>query len=116
MEIWIVYAVVLAFVVGQWGYNRVQLARGLAINFHKMRTAPWFSKFLEKRFKAYLVVLVFLVLQICLVWFCGYRILHIFGLWGVESGVVLSIITLFLTKDRVFYETALFVVTKRIEG
>ena len=108
----IVYAVVLVIAVVQWAFNRYQLARGLSLRFYTIRLHPQFNQQFEKKITNYISLLVGLFVQLVFVWFCGYRLLFDLGVFDLEAGIVLSVIMLFFTKDRFYYESAIFVVTR----
>ena len=108
----IVYAVVLVIAVVQWAFDRLQLARGLSSKFYAIRLHPQFNHQFEKKITNYISLLFGLFVQVIFVWFCGYRLLFDLGVFDLEAGIVLSVIMLFFTKDRFYYESAIFVVSR----
>lgn len=109
----IVYAVIVAFTLFQWGFNRYVLGfQGLSTEFCKIRIEPAFNGLFQKKLKSYIYIMAVLFIQGAFTWFCASRLLSGLGIFGFESGFVLTLLTIFFIKDRLYYETALFFVTR----
>lgn len=110
-----VYFIIFVLALIYWVYIRIELKRGLAAAFYQLRCTQYFNLTMERYLKSYICALVLIVLQMAFLWFIGYRLIESAGLWDWENALVLSVVISFLLKDRVYYDTAVFMLTKRID-
>lgn len=108
----VVYAVALIIALLQWGFNRFLLARGLSAEFYKIRMHDQFKYRFEQILTGYIAHMVGLLIQVMFIWFSAMRLLSAYGLFSLESAIVLSVISLFFLKDRFYYESAIFAVSR----
>lgn len=116
MQLYLVYIAIIVLGLAQWAFNRFVLTRqGLAEQFILFRETPALSLTIERKLKPFIMLMVGVLIHCCFVWFAGYRLLYGVGLWDFESASVLSFIVMFFLKDRVHYETANFLLIRRVD-
>lgn len=111
----LVYYVMIFIALAQWGYMRLLMSRGLEKEFHKFRQTRSMHYFFERFLKPYLLLMSYTALYVLFVAYCALQLLSNLAILSLETTIFVILAMIFFIKDRVYYVTALYVLSKKGE-
>lgn len=114
-DLMMLYSLIIGLALVSWAFSSLTLYRGLAAAFLQERQKHGFKSFLEYHKAAYLKILMWAGLYVCLVGYASARLLYMANLWSLETALIGLVVLIFFAKERVHYITALFVVERMIK-
>lgn len=115
LNFYIAYLVVIVIALAQWAYMRSLLTRGLQIEFQKFRQVRSMDFFFSRFTKPYLALMLWTLFYIGFICYCAIRFLMGYDLLNIESCIFTVLAVIFFAKDRVYYVTAVYVLSKKGE-
>ncbi len=107
-----VYLMIICIALMQWAQMRFSLFRGLQIVFVKCRQQNSMSTFFSIYAKPYLTLMIWVLVHSIFITYCCFKLAQEFRLLNAENSVIIIMIMIFFLKDRIYYTTANFVLSK----
>lgn len=110
-----VYMVVIVIALAQWGYMRSLLTRGLQLEFQKFRQVRSMDFFFSRFTKPYIGLMIWTLFYTGFIGYSAIRLLINLNMLNLESIIFTVLAVLFFAKDRIYYTTAVYVLSKKVE-
>lgn len=107
-----VYFLVVISAVAQWGFMRVLMYRGLELEFRKFRQVRSMDYFFNRFSKPYLMLMGYTLFHVLFIAYSAIYLLKGLGMLSWESIIFTVVTCFFFIKDRVYYVTATYALSK----